>query len=209
MWLQSVQGSRSLQLQHAQRPQVPRPAWVQVHWQVPLLPRLLRAQRLWPSVQLLASHGMPSPVLFSKTLAQLKLAHAQSMNGLLVAPRFAQALVSQSEQQRRPGLLLGRCLGVFHRCARVDHGHNGRVNDVHDARRCFRCCLRLRPMGCHSRRPLCWPLFQRHSVQGQVHLLGDARCGRCVHDDLHRHVHLVRDDPHAAHVLGALRCHRR
>lgn len=52
MWLRSVQGTRSLLLQQVWRPQVPRPAWVQVHRQVPLLPQLLKERRLGPSVQL-------------------------------------------------------------------------------------------------------------------------------------------------------------
>lgn len=58
-------------LLQVRRPQVPRPARVQVHWQVPLLPRLPKERRLGPSVQLRWSPAVLCPVPLSKALAQL------------------------------------------------------------------------------------------------------------------------------------------
>ena len=196
-------------LLQVRRPQVPRPARVQVHWQVPLLPRQLSGQRLGPSAQRRASLEVPGPVLLSKLRVQLKLVHVQSMNGPLVAPQLVQARVNQSVQQRRPGLLLWRCPGVFHRCVHGGHGRNGHVNDAHGVHRCCRCCLRLRPMGCLPKHRQCWLLRRNRSVQAQAHRLGDARPDRRVHDGLHRHAHRVHGDLRVAHALGALRCHRR
>ena len=194
-------------MQQVWRPPVPRPAWVRVHRQMPL--RLLRAQRLGPSAHLRASLQVPGPERLSTALAPLQLVHAQSKNGPLVAPRLAQALRSHSVQPRRPGRLPGRCLGALHRCVRGGRDRNGHVNGAHGVRPSFRCCWRLRPMGCLPRPRMGWPLRRNRSVQTQAHRLGDARPDRRVHDGLHRHAHPVHGVPHAAHVLGALRCHRR
>jgi len=216
--LRQVQGPRSLLQQQVWPLQVPRllprlePG--QACRRAFRLPLLLKARPLWPSALLRASLEVPGPMPLSKTLVRLMLVHVQSKTDPLAFLRLAlvQACL-WSSQQHRFGRLVGRplshCLDAFRRCVRGGHGRNGHVNDAHGVRRCFRCCLPRLPMGRLPRHPLRSPLRRKHSVQGRVHRLGDVRFGRRAHDDLHRRAHRVPGDPHAARVLGALRCHRR
>ena len=221
-WPQWLQGPRSLRLQQVWPLPVsrlcprllPRPVWVQACWRAFRPPPQRKARPLWPWAQLRASLELPGPVPLSKALAQLKLVPVQSKTDPQDALGLAQGLTCLlTSRQRRlgrfVGRLLGRCLDAFRRCVRGGHGRNGHENDAHGVHRCCRCCLRLRPMGCLPRRPLRWLVHRNHSVQGQVHRLGDARSVRRVHGDLHRHARRVHGDLHAAHVLGALRYHRR